>query len=210
MITILEGMRQQQGWTQEDLAARSGISRGTIVRIENFRSPSSVTASKIAHAFAVDLGLEEESEEHLARTLHLRDADSDPTIAVAQTTVGRLLAWLPGIGDNEDAEWPDLGQEEKAFWDLLAALFSVSGSYLLGKWRWLSVACLDDRWNMHPNEMRYILLFVRPDDPSFVEILTRVVPQPTDMALPVCRKWATEIYDAAWTVYAASETEFPY
>ena len=50
-------LRQAQGMTVEQLAARSGVSKGFISQVENFRTtPSLKVLQRIADALGVDMG----------------------------------------------------------------------------------------------------------------------------------------------------------
>ena len=51
----LRSLRRSRGWSQEDLAAASGLSVRTVQRVENGRSPGPETLQSLAAAFAVDV-----------------------------------------------------------------------------------------------------------------------------------------------------------
>ncbi len=67
MQNRLEEMRTQKGWTQQELADRVGVSRQTIISLENGRyNPSILLAFRLAHQFSAaieDLFLYSETEE---------------------------------------------------------------------------------------------------------------------------------------------------
>ena len=49
-------LREAQGWSQEELAARSDLNRSYVGEIERGRViPSIVTAQKLAHAFEINI-----------------------------------------------------------------------------------------------------------------------------------------------------------
>jgi transcriptional regulator with XRE-family HTH domain len=51
----VRGLRLDRGWSQEDLAERSGLSVRTIQRIENGQQPGLASARALAGAFDVDV-----------------------------------------------------------------------------------------------------------------------------------------------------------
>jgi transcriptional regulator with XRE-family HTH domain len=52
----LKGLRQARGWTLDDLAARSGVSRATLSRLENAEtSPTAAVLGKLCTAFGLTL-----------------------------------------------------------------------------------------------------------------------------------------------------------
>lgn len=51
----IRAARQARGWSQEELAERTGLSARTIQRIENGARPSAATARLLAAAFEVDV-----------------------------------------------------------------------------------------------------------------------------------------------------------
>lgn len=51
----IRAARQARGWSQEELAERTGLSARTIQRIENGARPSAATARLLATAFEVDV-----------------------------------------------------------------------------------------------------------------------------------------------------------
>ena len=51
----IRAARQARGWSQEELAERTGLSARTIQRIENGARPSAATARLLAAAFEVEV-----------------------------------------------------------------------------------------------------------------------------------------------------------
>lgn len=58
MIYRVKEYREKAGMTQEELAAKSGVSRGTIIRLEDNtqKTATTKTLSKIADALGVTVG----------------------------------------------------------------------------------------------------------------------------------------------------------
>lgn len=83
----LIALRQEKFWTQEDLAAASGVSVRTIQRMERGKSGSIESWKALAAAFDVDIN-------------HLRDKAADssaPDKESNKISVGTLLAYAGGI-----------------------------------------------------------------------------------------------------------------
>lgn len=59
IATEVRQMRQRRGWSQEELATHTGLSRPTIARIERGDDVSTATLRKVAEAFELTLGLVE-------------------------------------------------------------------------------------------------------------------------------------------------------
>ncbi len=56
MKNILESLRAQRGWTQQELADRVEVSRQTIISLENGRyNPSILLAFRLARLFGVQI-----------------------------------------------------------------------------------------------------------------------------------------------------------
>jgi len=52
----LKRLRQQRGWSQEELARRAGVSRGYLARLETVRQdPTLTTLEKLAKALKVKM-----------------------------------------------------------------------------------------------------------------------------------------------------------
>jgi putative transcriptional regulator len=68
MNNRLEDLRNQKGWTQQELADRVAVSRQTIISLENGRyNPSILLAFRLARLFEMpieDLFLYSEEDEH--------------------------------------------------------------------------------------------------------------------------------------------------
>lgn len=53
----VKALRQARGWSLEELASRSGVSKGMLVQLETARTnPSIGTLCRVAEAFGVDMG----------------------------------------------------------------------------------------------------------------------------------------------------------
>lgn len=68
----IKQLRQQRGWSQEQLAEHSGLSVRTIQRIEQGRTPGLASATALANALQVDV--EELAERELPERQDLRGA----------------------------------------------------------------------------------------------------------------------------------------
>ncbi len=56
MKNCLEKLRSQKGWTQQELADRTGVSRQTIISLEKGRyNPSIVLAFRLARQFGTSI-----------------------------------------------------------------------------------------------------------------------------------------------------------
>ena len=56
MKNVLEDHRNRKGWTQQELADRTGVSRQTIISLEKGRyNPSIVLAFRLARQFGVSI-----------------------------------------------------------------------------------------------------------------------------------------------------------
>lgn len=53
----VRGARNERGWSQSDLAARAGVSRPTVARIESGVNVSTATLVKVANALGLTLEL---------------------------------------------------------------------------------------------------------------------------------------------------------
>ncbi|MFI9847174.1 helix-turn-helix domain-containing protein [Nonomuraea sp. NPDC051941] len=87
--------RQKHGWTLDELAARSGVSRGMIIQIEHGdTNPSVGTLCRLADALLVDVVrlVEHRREPHGVRITRLADL---PALRLGESTsVGRLLTLI--------------------------------------------------------------------------------------------------------------------
>ncbi|MEJ3748480.1 XRE family transcriptional regulator [Actinomycetes bacterium KLBMP 9797] len=98
-------LRTGRGWSLDELAGRSGVSKGMVVQIEGARTnPSVGTLVRIADAFGVTVArLLEPAEE---RTVHVTSADDAPRLwHSAAGGFGRLLRGLNDPDFVELWEW---------------------------------------------------------------------------------------------------------
>lgn len=90
----MRALRTARGWSLDELAGRSGVSKGMLVQIEAARTnPSVGTLCRIADAVGVTIGslLEPEHE----RAVHITTAESAPVLwHGAAGGLGRLLGGL--------------------------------------------------------------------------------------------------------------------
>lgn len=102
----VRSLRQARGWSLDELAGRSGVSKGMVVQIEGARSnPSIGTLNRIADAFGVTVArLLEPSTE---RTVQIIDADRTPVLWEGpQGGLGRILRGLSDLGSVVELwEW---------------------------------------------------------------------------------------------------------
>jgi transcriptional regulator with XRE-family HTH domain len=102
----VRGLRHARGWSLDELAGRSGVSKGMLVQIEGARSnPSIGTLNRIADAFGVSIArLLQPSTE---RVVQIVDAAEVPLLW--QGTSGGLGRLLRGLGDLDSVvelwEW---------------------------------------------------------------------------------------------------------
>ena len=116
----LRARRQAQGWSLEDLADRSAVSRATLSRIENIEtSPTAESLSKIARAFSIPVtqllqSSEEPFEAHLRR--EAQQYSLDPATGRKQRSLSPYSAALST--DISEVELPagvrlDINLEEE-------------------------------------------------------------------------------------------------
>lgn len=112
----LRRLRASRGWSIDLLAARSGVSRGMVIQIEQARTnPSVATLVRIADALAVSVAqLVDVADAPVVRVV--RAADAVPLWHSDQGGVGTLLIgtdappilelwdWRLGVGDSREAE----------------------------------------------------------------------------------------------------------
>ena len=101
----VRALRGARGWSLDELAGRSGVSKGMLVQIEGGRTnPSVGTLVRIADAFGVTVALLVEQPEE--RTVHVGDADSAVVLwRGAHGGTGRLLRGLNDPDFVELWEW---------------------------------------------------------------------------------------------------------
>lgn len=101
----VRALRGARGWSLDELAGRSGVSKGMLVQIEGGRTnPSVGTLVRIADAFGVTVArLVEQTEERL---VHVGDADATVVLwRGAHGGTGRLLRGLNDPDFVELWEW---------------------------------------------------------------------------------------------------------
>lgn len=109
----LRAMRQLRGWRLDDLASRSGVSRGMLQQIETCRTnPSVATLARISATLGTSIGRLVEPPEELGQVVRAADAE---VYRAGQHTVGRLLI--------NDGQAPFI-----EFWDFLIAEHEEMGS----------------------------------------------------------------------------------
>jgi transcriptional regulator with XRE-family HTH domain len=92
----VRGLRQVRGWSLDELASRSGVSKGMVVQIEGARTnPSIGTLCRLAEAFGVSIGrLIEAPAEPVVRVI---GADEPPALWHGQS--GGTAHLLRGVND---------------------------------------------------------------------------------------------------------------
>jgi transcriptional regulator with XRE-family HTH domain len=101
----VRALRTSRGWSLDELAGRSGVSKGMVVQIEGARTnPSVGTLARIADAFGVTVArLLEPAED---RTVHISSADNAPRLWRGDAGgFGRLLRGLNSPSFTELWEW---------------------------------------------------------------------------------------------------------
>ncbi|GIJ49697.1 transcriptional regulator [Virgisporangium aliadipatigenens] len=101
-------LRQGRGWSLEELAQRSAVSKGMIVQIEGGRTnPSIGTLCRLAESFGVNVGRLLEAEP--PPSVRIIDADAQPTLWHGDLGgAGRLLV---GVNDPAFVEFWDWRME---------------------------------------------------------------------------------------------------
>ena len=92
----VRGLRQSRGWSLDELAYRSGVSKGMVVQIEGARTnPSIGTLCRLAEAFGVSVGrLVEAAPEPVVRVVR---ADEPPVLW--KGAAGGAARLLRGVND---------------------------------------------------------------------------------------------------------------
>jgi transcriptional regulator with XRE-family HTH domain len=101
----VRALRAARGWSLDELAGRSGVSKGMVVQIEGARTnPSVGTLCRLADAFGVTIGrlLEPATE----RLVHVAAAEQAPVLWRGDLGgFGRLLASVSEVNCVELWEW---------------------------------------------------------------------------------------------------------
>jgi transcriptional regulator with XRE-family HTH domain len=107
----VRALRAARGWSLDELAGRSGVSKGMVVQVEGAKTnPSVGTLCRLADAFGVTVARLLESA--VDRTVHVSTADDAPLLWRGDRGgIGRLLA---GLGEPDIVElwewWLTLGE----------------------------------------------------------------------------------------------------
>jgi transcriptional regulator with XRE-family HTH domain len=117
----IRGLRQARGWSLDELAYRSGVSKGMVVQIEGARTnPSIGTLCRLAEAFGVSIGrLVEAAAEPVVRVVR---ADEPPVLW--KGSAGGAARLLRGVNDPAFVEVWD--------WRLAPGERHVSGDHAPG------------------------------------------------------------------------------
>lgn len=173
----VRSLRTARGWSLDELAGRSGVSKGMVVQIEGARTnPSVGTLCRLADAFGVTIGrLLEPSDE---RVVHVSAAGNAPVLWRGDAGgFGRLLAGLSDANCVELWEWrlaPDeyhpSADHAPGTRELLHVLdgtltVTVDGTeYTVGSGQ--TIEFLADRWhayrNAGPEPARLLMVVVMP------------------------------------------------
>jgi transcriptional regulator with XRE-family HTH domain len=145
LARILQSFRSERGWSLDQLALRSGVSKGVLVALEQGRSnPNLATLARIADAFGVPVTqmLEVSGEPAVritgtenARVLWHGQAGGTGTIIAATEPPWAVELWrwtvLPGEGFGGDAHAP--ASREMAWVESGTVTLTVAGrSYQVG------------------------------------------------------------------------------
>jgi transcriptional regulator with XRE-family HTH domain len=101
----VRGLRTARGWSLDELAGRSGVSKGMVVQIEAARTnPSIGTLCRLADAFGITMVRLLEAPTH--RTVRITDVQAAPQLWRGEHGgVGRLLAGLSDASFVELWDW---------------------------------------------------------------------------------------------------------
>ncbi|MFD9948259.1 helix-turn-helix domain-containing protein [Nonomuraea sp. NPDC059023] len=107
----LRAARQARGWRLEDLAARSGVSRGMLQQIETGRTnPSIATLARICSTLGVSIGRLVEPPEELGHVVRAAEVAIRPAGAGGQARLlindGRAELWDFVIAPGEEVRSP--------------------------------------------------------------------------------------------------------
>lgn len=92
----VKGLRQARGWSLDELAHRSGVSKGMVVQIEGGRTnPSIGTLCRLAESFGVSIGRLLEADERAA--VRLISETEPPTLWRGE--LGGTARLLAGVND---------------------------------------------------------------------------------------------------------------
>src|SRR5262249_57470001 len=99
LARTLQSLRAERGWSLDKLAARSGVSKGVLVALEQARSnPNLATLARISDAFGVPV-------------TYLVDVPAEPSVRVSGPDQARTLWHGPSGGTGTiiaptQAPWP--------------------------------------------------------------------------------------------------------
>jgi transcriptional regulator with XRE-family HTH domain len=98
----VRSLRTGRGWSLDELAGRSGVSKGMLVQIEGARTnPSIGTLARVADAFGVTVA--RLLEPSLDRSVHVTDYDEAPVLWRGGR--GGTARLLRGLGESELWDW---------------------------------------------------------------------------------------------------------
>jgi transcriptional regulator with XRE-family HTH domain len=98
----VRALRQVRNWSLDELAGRSGVSRGMVVQIEGARTnPSIGTLCRLAEAFGVNLAALVESPAQPS----VRVIGADEPVVLWRGSAGGTGRLLSGVGEVELWEW---------------------------------------------------------------------------------------------------------
>jgi transcriptional regulator with XRE-family HTH domain len=98
----VRALRQDRNWSLDELAGRSGVSRGMVVQIEGARTnPSIGTLCRLAEAFGVNLAALIESPAQPP----VRVIGADEPVVLWRGSAGGTGRLLSGVGEVELWEW---------------------------------------------------------------------------------------------------------
>lgn len=122
---IIQKLRLQRGWSQQQLAEMSGLSTRTIQRIENGQKPSVESVKSLAAVFEVDfLTLQE--------TLH---GATTMNTSTTQTTITQPQSTHLHLSETEKQAYKQVRKLKRFYRDLL--VFAVVMVFLFGV-NWLT------------------------------------------------------------------------
>jgi transcriptional regulator with XRE-family HTH domain len=173
----VRALRNARGWSLDELAGRSGVSKGMVVQIEAARTnPSVGTLCRLADAFGVTIGrlLEPATE----RVVHVATAEQAPVLWRGDLGgLGRLLASVSDANCVELWEWrlspgeqhpsADHAPGTRELLHVLAGLVTVTVDGADHEVRsGQTIEFLGDRWHAYrndgPDPARLLMVVVMP------------------------------------------------
>lgn len=97
---VIKALRKQRAWSQDELAAASGISLRTIQRIENSGNSSLESKKALAAVFEIDVAALEIDEEAIVRSHQIergrRNGILGATIGVSFAVIAVVYSFISG------------------------------------------------------------------------------------------------------------------